>query len=60
MHDYEAGICHHCGEYCRNLYWVEGAGYCPEHAPLRLLDPIDFEMIYQKAGVPGPKRGTGG
>lgn len=35
--------------------WHEGAAYCPEHVPV-VLKLADFDVIFQKAGVPGPKR----
>lgn len=37
------------------MVWDIGGSYCQEHAPL-VLQAVDFDMIFAKAGVIGPKR----
>lgn len=50
----DLGYCEECGEFVE-CKWINGAMYCLEHVPL-ILEPADFDMIFTKAGVDGPKR----
>jgi hypothetical protein len=49
-----SGVCHRCNQFSQVVFH-DGAGYCPEHVPLQLTDE-DFDLIFAKAGVSGPKR----
>jgi hypothetical protein len=48
------GVCHACREF-KFMNWVDGAGYCNDHVPVQ-MDNQAMDMIFAKAGVPGPKR----
>lgn len=51
----DLGMCEQCGEFREVVWHEEDRCRCAEHAPV-VLKPADFDMIFEKAGVPGPKR----
>jgi hypothetical protein len=48
----DLGYCETCAQFLHGQF-IKDVFYCHEHVPVQ-LDADDFEMIYEKAGVPGP------
>jgi hypothetical protein len=50
------GYCEECGNFCEVAYVYPHVGlYCKLHAPL-VMDKEAFDLIFDKAAVPGPVR----
>lgn len=54
------GYCDECGKFCQTNehpqgYYIDNVMYCADHVPL-VMDKEAMDMVFAKAGVPGPKR----